>query len=403
MQTQERVGRHAALGIVEEPRRSRHASHARRPRLRRGALVVISLGCIWLIWSIVLALTAPGTDSMAAKLAEWGRVHHLGWVITELEKVQYNLSKPAVGGTVAGGIPKVGPRTGPASTAPASQAHHPSRTVSAYALPAPIVPPVANPLPGEGQWQNLLQVNGHVAAAVAYVRPDSIHTSYLTAVVWMNPKLLRFNLHPGYQVPGGAPQASDQLTQSERATVLATFNSGFQMVDANGGYWQNGTTIKPLRAGAASMVITRNGRLLVERWPGGAPPAGIAAVRQNLVPLIEHGQISPLVPNASTNAWGVTVGNHNYVWRSAVGVRPDGSVLFVLGPALNIQSLANIMHAAGAVNAMELDINRDWTSFITYTHPNGQVVPSKLTAAEVASAYRYLQPSSRDFVAVTPR
>lgn len=403
MAPQDPVGRHTALGTVEEPQRSRHASHARRPRWRRRALAVISLGCIWLIWSIGLALIAPGTDSMAAKLAEWGRVHHLGWAVTELEKVQYDLNKPATGGNVAGGIPTVGARAAPLSTAPTSPAHHPSRTASPYALPAPIVSPVANPLPGEGQWQNLLRVNGHAAAALAYVRPDSIHTSYLTAVVWMNPKLLRFGLHPGYQVPGGVPQASDQLTPSERAAVLATFNSGFQMVDANGGYWQNGTTITPLRAGAASMVLTTNGRLLVERWPGGTPPAGIAAVRQNLVPLIERGQISPLVPDASTNAWGVTVGNHNYVWRSAVGVRPDGSVLFVLGPAMNIQSLANVMHAAGAVTAMELDINRDWTSFITYTHPNGKVIPSKLTAAQVASAYRYLQPSSRDFVAVTPR
>ena len=33
----------------------------------------------------------------------------------------------------------------------------------------------------------------------------------------------------------------------------------------------------------------------------------------------------------------------------------------------------------------------------------GQVVPAKLTAAEQASAYRYLQPSSRDFVAVFAR
>ena len=117
--------------------------------------------------------------------------------------------------------------------------------------------------------------------------------------------------------------------------------------------------------------------------------------------MIENGRISPLVPDASTDAWGATSGNRSYVWRSAVGVRGDGSVVFVIGSAMDIRSLADVMHAAGAVTAMELDINPSWTSFITYARPAaGQVVPAKLTAAEQASAYRYLQPSSRDFVAV---
>ena len=88
------------------------------------------------------------------------------------------------------------------------------------------------------------------------------------------------------------------------------------------------------------MVLTTDGHLQIERWPGGAPPPGVAAVRQNLVPLIENGRISPLVPNASTDAWGATLGNRTYVWRSAVGVRRDGSVVFVIGPAMDIRSLA---------------------------------------------------------------
>jgi len=56
------------------------------------------------------------------------------------------------------------------------------------------------------------------------------------------------------------------------------------------------------------------------------------------------------------------------------------------------------------VRAMELDINQSWTNFITYTHPGkGVAVPRMLTNNEHPNPYRYLQPSSRDFVAVLAR
>jgi hypothetical protein len=53
---------------------------------------------------------------------------------------------------------------------------------------------------------------------------------------------------------------------------------------------------------------------------------------------------------------------------------------------------------------MELDINPAWTNFITYTHPSkGVAVPHMLTKDEQPNPYRYLQPSSRDFISVSAR
>src|SRR5450759_1858143 len=68
---------------------------------RIGVLVVVLL--LWLTWSIGGALTAPGTDTTAARLAEWGRFHGLGWAVTSLEEVQYKANPPKVGGSVAAG------------------------------------------------------------------------------------------------------------------------------------------------------------------------------------------------------------------------------------------------------------------------------------------------------------
>lgn len=366
-------------------------------RIRAGVLAALLVAAILIGISVGQALSAPGTDSVAARLAEWARTHSLGWVVTDLEQLQYTfVTKPKTGGSVAGGLPKVKhtPKPSPKPTGPAFTP-----------APAPLVPLVSSPLAGEGIWRDLYTVKGLPAARVAFLRPDSIHTSYYVQVVWMDPKLVSFTLHPGYQVPGGTLTAPDQIPPSEINTILATFNSGFQMRDANGGYWQNGQTIAPLRTGAASIVLSTTGQITVESWPGGVPGPSIAAVRQNLDLLIQNGVISPAAAQANAPAWGSTVGNREYVWRSAIGIRPDGSVISVVGPSMNIESLANILQRAGVVNAMELDINPDWTNYITYAHPSpGVAVPSALPPPDpYINPNRYLQASSRDFVSVLPR
>jgi hypothetical protein len=221
-------------------------------------------------------------------------------------------------------------------------------------------------------------------------------------VAWLNQKLVRMVLHPGYTLPGGSGWSQpSQVPDSQRNSLLATFNSGFLMPAAQGGYWQDGTTAVPLRRGAASMVFYKNGRVDVVRWDTATPGRDVAAVRQNLTLLVDRGRITPEVYNAT---WGATLGGGAYVWRSAVGIRKDGALVFAVGPSLSANTLAKILQAAGAVRAMELDINPEWTNFINYTHPRqGVAVPHMLTKDEQPYPYRYLQPSSRDFVAVLAR
>ena len=364
-------------------------------------LVIVIAICVWLGGSLGVALAAPGTDSVAARVAEWGRVHGLGWAITGLEHVQYQLTKPKTGGTVAGGLPKVGTKSPSATPSPT-----PSATPTTSPAPADLTPIVTSPtLAGEGQWSTLYSVNGSPAARVAFLRPDTIHTSYYVQVIWMDPKLVSFQLYPGYQVPGPAAGGPNQIPADKLGSVLATFNSGFLMADANGGYWQNGHAVIPLRTGAASMVFTADGHVSVEAWPGGNPGPNVVAVRQNLNMLIQNGVVAADANQANAVAWGRTVGNASYVWRSAIGVRADGSIVSVVGPAMDIGTLADVLKAAGAVNAMELDINPSWTNYITYSHPTPTTaVPSVLPPPNsYVNASRYIQPSSRDFVAVYPR
>ena len=384
---------------IENPQK--HRRHRRpselRPNRRRfwvrrvGGLVVVLL--LWPAWSINAALAAPGTDSTAARLAEWGRFNGLGWAVSGLEQAQYALNPPAVGGSLAGGIPHLR----------ADGAGSPMAGSSGQLAPPSPIPSQARPaLPGEGAWQSLVSLRGKPAIRAAFLRPDSQHTSYLVGVAWLNQKLVKLALHPGFRVPGDSALAQpSSVPVSQRDRLLATFNSGFTMTDANGGYWQDGQSAAPLRGGAASMVFYKDGHVDVVRWNGQSPGREVAAVRQNLGLLVDQGSITPDVSSTTTSTWGATVGNATYVWRSALGIRKDGSLVFVVGASMSVRTLANIVRGAGAVRAMELDINQSWTNFITYTHPgNGVAVPQMLTTNEHPNPYRYLQPSSRDFVAV---
>lgn len=83
--------------------------------------------------------------------------------------------------------------------------------------------------------------------------------------------------------------------------MLATFNSGFTMTDANGGYWQDGGSAAPLRPGAASMDLYMDGHLDVVRWTAPTPGPDVAAVRQNLGLLVDNGAITPDVDSPTSD------------------------------------------------------------------------------------------------------
>jgi Phosphodiester glycosidase len=130
----------------------------------------------------------------------------------------------------------------------------------------------------------------------------------------------------------------------------------------------------------------------------------IEGVRQNLKLLVDHGRA--LDANAAVqSSWGATLGGGDYVWRSGVGMTKNGRIIFVYGPALSAQDLAQLLQRAGAVEAMELDINPAWMNFEYYQidgHPSDPT-PVALLPTQQPSAYRYYAVYSRDFTAVYAR
>ena len=82
-----------------------------------------------------------------------------------------------------------------------------------------------------------------------------------------------------------------------------------------------------------------------------------------------------------------------------VGIDRHGNLIYAAGNDQTVTSLAAALIRAGAVRAMELDINPYWVSFITYSG-SGALGPSNLLPDMHRAATRYLTPDDRDFFAV---
>jgi hypothetical protein len=283
----------------------------------------------------------------------------------------------------------------------------PLRAISTPPPSAPVPSPAAMTEPGEGAWvASGRLVDGQPAVYTTWVRPDSVRTSYYVTLMWMDPKLLKFVYVPGTKQPGGGPNPwGSMIPEDQRGGLVAAFNSGFQMIHARGGAYVAGEEVVPLRNGGATLVVKSDGSADVGVW-GRDFQMGpdIVAARQNLELLLDNYQLNPELRENDTSAFGATVGNNVYVWRSGICVLPSGGLIYAAGPAQSVLSLAKTLQSAGCVRGMQLDINHDWTTGYLFSSPDPNVptnvVGEKLHPQMSRDGTRYLAPGVVDFFAL---
>jgi len=392
----DRRGRGAeAGGHTEGPGRRGRIRRLLRRRTVRVILALIAVFCCWLAFSVGQALAAPNGGSLSSKLAEWARDHYLGPVVTFGEWVSYQ--PPKVGG-------KPGFSLAVPKTAPTKYKH-----VKGFQpiIPQRLTSPAGTPLAGEGQWRVLETVKGQPAMFGTFLRPSSVYTSYVAGIVSMDQRLVSFQLRPGAEDPGpGNWKAQPWIPPGTRTGLIGTFNGGFKINTSGGGFYLNGDTSGTLTKGAASVVYYRNGTIKIGVWGRDVKmTSNVVGVRQNLKLIVDHGQVPASVNQDVEANWGATLGGGYYVWRSGLGITRDGRIIFVYGPALNVKELADLLHQAGAVEALQLDINPEWTSF-EYYKTDGHASdpkPVDVLPTQQAPADRYYSVFSRDFTAVYAR
>jgi hypothetical protein len=362
-------------------------------RVRRVLLVACLLALAPVLASYATALLERSNSSFGIRSVEWLRDNGAASVVTKVESVYYTLEAPSKGGPAL----RVLPRTGLAAVGVGHGAKGiVDRPPRLRALSYP-------PLPGEGVWHATRphESRSDPPLLVSTFRSDpSEYPRLVAGVAWINTSRTAISLYagrlePSVTLPSRGPM---QVPPSRRSKLLATFNSGFKLVDSQGGWALDGHTYAPMRDGQATFVRYADGRYDVMDWRNGSrAPANVVFARQNLPLIVDRGRANPNLSDGPE--WGATLGNAIQVWRSGIGIDGHGNLIYAAADYQTVHSLAEILIHAGAVRAMELDINSYWVSFNDYADSGGRG-PSKLLEGMERPAARYLSPDDRDFFAV---
>jgi hypothetical protein len=376
----------------------------RRTRLRRIATIAAMLTLVPAIVSYAQMLTQRSDSSVSIRTVEWLRGNGARGIVNQVEDWYYTLQAPSTGGPNLKRLPAQ------AGAVSSSGSHIRSRKSGSTALhrriATPYLPPNIKPLihpalPGEGVWHATFGGGGaSPPVLITSYRPSPSYPQEVVGVAWINHTRTTTFLYPGVQEPSVEipNRGPEEVPIDKRRKLVATFNSGFKLADSGGGFAVGGHTYARMKDGQATILRYTNGQMDVTDWTGGPDvPASVLDAQQNLPLIVDSGKPNPNLSDGPQ--WGATLGNAVQVYRSAVGIDRHGNLIYAAGNYQTVGSLAAIMIHAGAVRAMEMDINSYWPSFITYKGPDA-ARPANLLPDMTRSPYRYLTPDDRDFFAV---
>lgn len=386
---------------LAERRQQRQKAALRRRRRRRRRLFGVALLILLspAVYSYTTTMLQPSSLPLGVRSVEWLRNHHGNWLVDEVEHVYYSSKAPKKGGPQLRALPAVG-----LTATTATHNGRPAKPLARVgAWPPRIKPVFADPLPGEGIWKRTGPlVDGRAPVLVTTFRSELAYPRIVAYVAWFDHTRTALGFYPGRYEPPNAPvRGPMSVPYGQRWRLLATFNGGFTYIDGHNGSSIDGLSYEPLKDGLATLIGYRDGRVDIKTWTGG-PNAGpnVAFTRQSLPLIIDGGKLSPAL-NDSTQ-WGFTLGNAVRVWRTGVGIDRRGNVIYAAANDQTVETLARILQRAGAVRAMQFDINPEWPTLITYRHHHG-LDPNKVVPNVQQPATRYLVPDDRDFFTVYGR
>ncbi len=377
------------------PRSAARRSHPPRDRRPRKRVWIPLLALVFLspaLYSWVQMARLPSSLPLGVRSVEWLRQHHFNWLVDDVEHYYYTWNAPKKGGPGLTTLPSVGIGN-----------DHPKHPKKAY-LPPNIKPVFTYALPGEGVWKpSGPPVNGGPPVLVTTFRTETDYPQILAYAAWFDHTRTASAYYPGrYEPPSASLRGPTEVPSGQRYRLLATFNSGFIYADGLNGDSLDGVTNEPLKQGNATVVAYKNGSVNIISWTGGpTAPRNIAWARQSLPLIVDNGKLNPNLDLGTE--WGYTLGNAVRVWRTGLGIDKHGNLIYVAANDQTVITLAEILKRAGAVRAMELDINPEWYTLITYRHSQGELVPTEVAPNYQQPSTRYLVPDDRDFFAIYRR
>ena len=266
-----------------------------------------------------------------------------------------------------------------------------------------------SPIAGEGEWSEIpLDVfPGSVAVADTFMRPDPSRSYAFVTLVQMDMSKMRLWSVAGTVEPGGKvgkPGPGVIPADVQRSgSLVAAFDGGFQYKDGQYGMIVGATTYLPLKNDLATLVGHANGKIEIVKYQGQSLGNDVAFVRQNCPMLVENGVVESK-NDVSRALWGRTITTDIYTWRSGIGVTANGNLIFAVGNSLVPSTLAEALKAAGAVNAMQLDINPNWVRFNIFNHfSSGAYSSTPVMQGIRDGSQSYLHGYNKDFFYLTSK
>lgn len=290
--------------------------------------------------------------------------------------------------------------------------------------PAPVRSIWKTPEPGEGQWtepkqpwiKRLPAAPGGEAPPLpfvtTFVRPDEERPYAKVLLVAMDMRQLDLDMEAGSEDPKPltGPPGTGRIPRDPAVytRVAAAFNGGFKTEHGNYGMMLKKRTLLPPQPGAATVILTKDGRVGMGSWGTAkdgsihdVPAADIVSFRQNLDPLVDNDKVNPL----NRWQWGFTLpGTSMQTERTGICVTNSGHLMYAWGDDLSATSLGKAMKMAGCLYAMHLDMNPHHTGLV-FTNINefkgGHYKSELLSTKMEIGTDRYLLYAPKDFFYVT--
>jgi hypothetical protein len=242
-----------------------------------------------------------------------------------------------------------------------------------------------------------------------FVRPDQDRPYSRVILVAMDMRQLDLAMEAGTEDPkpltGGHGPGRIPRDPAVASRVVAAFNGGFKTEHGNYGMMVDRHIILPPQPNAATVVVLKDHRVGFGTWGDthdvtglrGVPDDDILSFRQNLDPLVDHGDINPM----GRALWGYTLpGSGMQTERSGMCVTTNGQIVYAWGDDVSGTALGKALKLAGCSYAMHLDMNPHHTGFIfsKIVDVHGHNYKSELlTPLMTVSPDRYIEYAPKDF------
>ena len=278
--------------------------------------------------------------------------------------------------------------------------------------PPKVVPPFPNvATPADGVWIAMPAPQDPSAPTGLYktlVHPDGKRSFAVVAIVAIDLRSVSIASVPGFGEPQSSVLPRDKrpglVPRDDLPELLACFNGGFQAVHGQWGMMVDGVTLLPPRPIGCTIAKYKDASLRVAVWKRIADTESeMAFFRQTPPCLVEEGSINPATQAEKNTGWGATVDGDTIIRRSAFGVDKTGKIAFYgMGDALSAGTLAKAMHAAGAFEAAQLDVNWQYPRFFTYDGGKEPKIVAPLAPVANFKPDEYTgRPEYRDFFYLT--